>query len=59
MNDIVSLISSFRNLFNDVPTQTTFLKYDIDVAGAKPMKHHPYRVNQVKRDLMKGRQTTC
>lgn len=29
------------------------LQHDIDVRGAKPIKQHPYRVNEIKRTAMK------
>lgn len=53
-NDIIVLLNSYPELFRDVPTQTSVLKHDIDVAGAKPIKQHPYRTNPVKRILMNG-----
>lgn len=51
--DVTRLVASFPCLFNDVPTQTTVIKQDIDVKGARPIKQHPYRVNPTKRALMK------
>ena len=52
--DVVDLVSRFPCLFNDVPTQTNFLQHDIEVINPRPIKQHPYRVNQMKRELMKG-----
>ena len=52
-SSIVSLVADFKCLFGDVPTCTTVLEHDIDVAGAVPIKQHPYRVNHVKRSVMK------
>ena len=51
--DIVNLVAEFPCLFGDVPTRTTVLQHDIDVSGPRPIKQHPYRVNQIKRELMK------
>ena len=47
------LITSFPVLFSDVPSQTGVLQHDIDVRDAKPIKQHPYRVNEIKRSAMK------
>lgn len=51
--NVVDLVSRFPCLFNDVPTQTNVLQHDIVVTNPRPLKQHPYRVNQMKRDLMK------
>lgn len=50
--DIVKVLSDFKCLFGDVPTQTNVLKHDIDVNGARPIKQHAYRVNAMKRSVM-------
>ncbi len=50
--DIVKLLSDFKCLFGDVPTQTNVLKHDINVNGAHPIKQHAYRVNSMKRSVM-------
>ena len=50
--DIVKLLSDFKCLFGDVPTQTNVPKHDIDVNGARPIKQHAYRVNSMKRSVM-------
>ncbi len=52
--DIEQLIHDFPSLFHDVPTRTTVLKHDIDVSNAAPIKQHAYRVNTVKRSVMKN-----
>ena len=52
-SDIVQFISDFPNLFSDVPTVTTVLTYDIDVGQSPPIRHHPYRINAMKRTAMK------
>ncbi len=49
--NIVKLLSDFKCLFGDVPTQTNVLQHDIKLNGARPIKQHAYRVNTVK-DLL-------
>ncbi|KAL7837523.1 hypothetical protein SRHO_G00272340 [Serrasalmus rhombeus] len=51
-NDLVSLIHSFPSLFPDIPTRTSLVEHDIDVAGALPIRQHAYRVNPMKRELL-------
>ncbi|KAL1249464.1 hypothetical protein QQF64_020469 [Cirrhinus molitorella] len=53
MHDVVKLVTSFPSLFSDVPSQTNAMRHDIDVQNAKPIKQHAYRVNAVKRAVMK------
>ncbi|KAL1276640.1 hypothetical protein QQF64_036263 [Cirrhinus molitorella] len=53
MHDVVKLVTSFPSLFSDVPSQTNVMRHDIDVQNAKPIKQHAYRVNAVKRAVMK------
>lgn len=36
-----------------MPSRTSVLTHDIDVQNSKPILQHPYRVNPVKRALMK------
>ena len=49
----VELVSEYPCLFGDVPSQTTVISHDIDVGKARPIKQAPYRVNPVKRELMR------
>lgn len=51
--DIENLIHDFRGLFGDIPTQTPILKHDIVLYNSKPLKQNVYRVNPVKREIMK------
>lgn len=53
-NNIISFVNHFPGLFHDVPTRTSVLKHDIDVADAKPRKQHSYSINPVKRALIKS-----
>ena len=46
-------INGFRCLFNDIPSRTNVLVHDIDVKDSRPIRQHPYHVNQVKREIMK------
>ena len=39
-------------LFNDVPTCTHLLEYDIDVGDAQPVRQRFYRMSQVKHKVM-------
>lgn len=51
--NIVSLIHEFPSLFADNLSQTNVLFHDIDVMIAAPIKQHPYRVNPLKREMMR------
>ncbi len=53
VDQIIQLMYQFSSLFSDVPGRTTILEHDIDVGPAKPIKQHSYRVNPVKRHMMK------
>lgn len=46
---VLNLVEQFSCLFNDV----TVVEHDIDVGTARLVKQHPYRVNLIKRELMK------
>lgn len=50
---IIKLINNFPSIFSDVPSCTNVLFHDIDVGDAAPVKQHPYRVNPLKRGIMK------
>lgn len=47
-SDLVELIESNKELFDDVPTQTHLLKHNIDGSDSKPIKQHPYFANPDK-----------
>ncbi|XP_066945203.1 uncharacterized protein [Macrobrachium rosenbergii] len=51
-NDILNLIASFPDLFQDSPGRTHFLQHDVDVGNASPVKQSPYRLNPVKREIV-------
>ncbi len=51
--DISNLIEKYPTLFNDFPSITHVINHDIDVGSHAPVKQNAYRVNPVKRQLMK------
>lgn len=51
-NDVCVLVNKYPELFNDIPTQTTILQHDVEVAKAAPVKQHAYRVNPMKQKIM-------
>ncbi len=52
-SEIVQLVDKYSSLFSDVPTVTHVLMHDIDVGHHRPVKQNVYRVNPVKREIMK------
>uniref|UniRef100_A0A9J8CV35 Gypsy retrotransposon integrase-like protein 1 n=1 Tax=Cyprinus carpio carpio TaxID=630221 RepID=A0A9J8CV35_CYPCA len=52
-SDVIQLIYQYSALFSDVPSCTNVLEHDIDVGQVNPIKQHPYRVNPVKRQLLR------
>lgn len=52
--DVEKLIKTFPLLFRHVPSRTTVLQHDIDVGNAAPIKQHAYRVNAIKRSVMRA-----
>uniref|UniRef100_A0AAY4E6M7 ribonuclease H n=1 Tax=Denticeps clupeoides TaxID=299321 RepID=A0AAY4E6M7_9TELE len=54
LNEVVNLLRKYPSLFSDLPGRTTVLSHDIDVGNSTPIKQHPYRVNPVKRDIMRS-----
>ena len=51
-DDLCSLFEEYKDLFPDVPRQTTAAVHDIDVGSSNPIKQHPYRTNPQKRVLL-------
>ncbi len=49
----MQLIGKYSSLFSDVPTVTNVLEHDIDVGDHHPVKQNAYRINPVKREIMK------
>lgn len=52
-SDILNLVQQFPEIFSDIPKQTHVCEHDIDVGTTAPIKQHPYRVNPLKRNLLK------
>ena len=53
-DDLICLFNENKDLFPDVPRQTTAAVHDIDVGTSDPIKQHPYRANPQKRVLLQG-----
>ncbi len=51
--ELMQLIGKYSSLFSDVPTVTNVLEHDIDVGDNRPVKQNAYRINPVKREIMK------
>ncbi len=49
-----NLVFSFKNIFPDVPNKTTAACHDVDIGDAAPIKQHPYRLNPLKREVMRN-----
>jgi hypothetical protein len=49
-----NLVFSFKNIFPDVPNKTTAACHDVDIGDAAPIKQHPYRLNLLKREVMRN-----
>ncbi|XP_071062254.1 uncharacterized protein [Pseudochaenichthys georgianus] len=52
-SDIQKLIFDFACLFNDTPSQTSVLAHDMVLTNPSPIKQRVYRVNPVKREVIK------
>ncbi len=50
---MIGLITSFCSFFLDTPGRTSVIEHDIDVGNSSPIKENTYRVNPVKRELLK------
>ncbi|XP_066982815.1 uncharacterized protein [Macrobrachium rosenbergii] len=50
--EVLNLIYSFSEVFQDAPGRTQVLSHDVDVGDASPVKQSPYRLNPVKLDLV-------
>lgn len=51
--DVIDLVKSFPNLFNDVPSGTPVIQNDIEMDSARPIKQHAYRCPASKREVMR------
>lgn len=52
--DIINHVEQNKCVLSDVPSTTTVIQHDIELTDPRPIKKHPYRANQFKRELMKG-----
>ena len=50
-----NLIQEYEHLFPGIPTWTDKINHDMDIAGSKPVKQHPYRMNLIKPTISQGR----
>ena len=50
---LIKLINEYRDLFQDTPGRTNVLQHDVDVGEAQPVKQCPYRLNPLKREIVK------
>ena len=49
----MGVINSFKTLFQDTPRRTNAIVHDVEVENVEPIKQHPYRVNQRKKEIMR------
>ncbi len=56
--ELISVLTSFPDLFGDTPSRTDWIEHDINVGEAKPIKQHFYRVSPDKREIMEAEITT-
>lgn len=40
LQDVIMLVDSFPNLFNDIPVGTSVIQHEIEVGSAIPIKRH-------------------
>ena len=44
--ELKQLIHEYEHLFPDIPTRTDKIYHDVIVEDSKPIKQHPYRMNE-------------
>ena len=53
--ELKQLILEYEHLFPDIPSRTDKIFHDVDIIdGSKPVKQHPYRMNPVKQQYLRG-----
>jgi len=52
-NQLKRLLWEFEAIFPDVPSKTDKILHDVDVGDAAPIKQHSYRVNPMKREMIR------
>ena len=48
------LLSEYKQLFSDVPSNTDMIIHDVDVGDAQSIKQHPYKLNLQKEEYLKN-----
>ena len=43
--EIAEVITQYREVFPDVPSNTNLIEHDVDVGDSAPIKQHPYRLS--------------
>ena len=51
--ELSEVFDKYKDIFSDVPGQTTLLTHDVDVGDAAPIKQYPYRVNPFKLEAIR------
>lgn len=52
-NEMVEILESYVQIFQDKPGRTSMLFHDVDVGNASPIKQHPYRLNPTKLEYVR------
>ena len=47
-DELKMLILEYEHLFPDIPARADHIYHDVDIAGSKPIKQNPYRMNLIK-----------
>ena len=50
--ELAKVITQYREVFPDVPSNTNLIEHDVDVGDSAPIKQHTYRVNPMKKELL-------
>ena len=53
-NELQMLILEYEHLFPNIPTRTDQIYHDVAIGGSKPIKQHPYRMNPIKMEYLRG-----
>ena len=50
--ELAEVINQYREVFPDVPNKTNLIEHNVDVGDSAPIKHNPYRVSPMKKELL-------
>ena len=50
--ELAEVITSYREVFPDIPSKTNLIEHDVDVGDSGPIKQHQYRVCPMKKELL-------